>query len=244
MTPIVLLHAFPQTSAMWRGVAETLAGHCEVFCPELPGFGGAPISDWSFDTLADAIARVITIRFAGKPHPIIGGCSMGGYVALAIARRHPDKLSGLVLMNTRADADTPDQKASREVNLRLVEQEGVAELVEKMLPRLLGKTTHELRSQVVDEVRELGAAQPNNAVSDALIAMRDRPDSTPDLANIAVPTLVICGAEDELTPPSVGEAMAAQIPGARVVTIPACGHLSPWEDPGSVADAILGHFGR
>lgn len=238
MTPIVLLHAFPQSSAMWRGVADGLAGAFEVLTPDLPGFGGSPPADWTVDSAADRIAELLT----DKPRAVVGGCSMGGYVALAFARRHPDKLAGLVLMNTRADADTPGQKASREGNLRLVAEKGTAALVEKMPPRLLGRTTRATRPDIAQKVREVACAQSGDAVIAGLIALRDRPDATGDLRNIAVPTLVICGEEDELTPPGVGHAMAVAIPNAVMVTIPACGHLSPWESPDAVAAAIRGRF--
>ena len=238
MTPIVLLHAFPQTSAMWREVAESLTGRYEVLTPNLPGFGDAPLHDWTVDTAADSVAELL----ADRPRAIVGGCSMGGYVALAFARRHPARLAGLVLMNTRAEADTLDAKASREINLKLVAEQGTGALVDKMMPRLLGKTTHATRPDIVRQVREIACQQSPAAITAALIALRDRPDATADLKQISVPTLVLYGEDDELIPPEVAQSLAAAIPGAEWGGIAACGHLSPWEAPDVVAAAILARF--
>ena len=223
---------------MWHAVAGPLARRYEVIAPDLPGFGGSPAEDWGVETAADRVAELLTF----KPPAVVAGCSMGGYVALALARKYPGLLAGLVLINTRAAADAPEAVATREANIELVSAQGTAALVEKMLPRLLGKTTHATRPEVVRSVRELGLRQSPAAVVAALEAMRDRPDATNDLAKIAVPTLVLIGGEDELIPAEVGEAMAGQIPGAACALIAACGHLAPCEAPDAVAGAILAHF--
>ena len=241
MTSLVLLHPFPQTSAAWAEVADRLADHFTVLAPDLPGFGKAPLAPgWTVDSAADQIATTLTA--AGHDRAIVAGCSMGGTVALAFARRHPSRLAGLILANTRAEADGPEALASREVNLQLVADRGTAALVEKMLPRLLGVTTRTARPELIERVRALGSAQSPEAVTAGLIALRDRPDAAADLPNIAVPTLVIAGAEDELIPGEVSASLAQTIPNASLVTIPHCGHLSPIEAPEAVASAIRERF--
>lgn len=240
MPVIVLWHAFPQTGVMWQGVADRLGPAFQAYTPTLPGFGAAPPHDWTVDAVADELAE--SLRKAGHDRAVVGGCSMGGYVALAFARRHPDRLAGLVLANTRADADSPEALAGRAATLKLVAEQGTATLVEKVLPRLLGASTRRDRPELVERVRTLGCAQSAEAIRAAVVAMRDRPDSTADLPAIAAPTLVLVGAEDEFAPPEVGAAMARAIPNAELVTLPACGHLSPWEAPDAVADAILARF--
>lgn len=240
---VVLVHAFPQSRAMWAGVAAELADSFTVITPDLWGFGDAPpVDGWTVDDAADALAELLDR--AGVARAVVGGCSMGGYVALAFVRRHPDRLAGLILANTRADADSPDTRAGRAESIRLVEKRGTAALVDKMLPRLVGATTRRDRPDVVAAVRGRGAAQPADGVVAGLKALRDRTDSTPDLANITVPTLVIAGAEDELIPPAVSRAMADAIPGAEFVTLPGCGHLSPVESPAAFAAAVREFLGR
>ena len=239
MTPLVLLHAFPQSGAMWREVAGLLADRFIVLTPDLPGFGDAPPEPgWTVDSAADDVADLLSA--AGHRRAIVGGCSLGGYVALAFARRHPERLVGLLLANTRADADDPAARASREVNLQLVAERGPEALIDKMLPRLLGATARTTRPDLTETVRHAGSSQSREAVTAGLVALRDRPDSTADLGRVGVPTLVIAGAEDELIAPEVSAKMAGAIPGARQVTIPACGHLSPMEAPAAVAAAIRG----
>ena len=242
MPPLVLVHAFPLPSAMWREVAERLRDRFAVLTPDLPGFCDAPPSPgWTVDTAADALAD--TLAASGHATAVVGGNSMGGYVALAFARRHPERLAGLILIDTRAEADTPEARTGRDTNIELVAESGVAALVEKTLPRLLGKTTHATRPDLVRRVRELASAQSPSAVSAALAALRDWPDATPDLPHIRVPTLVIVGAEDELTPPTVAAGLVAATVGAELVTLPECGHLSPLEAPDAVAAAIERRFG-
>lgn len=240
MTPIVLLHAFPQSGAMWAAVADRLADRFAVLTPDLPGFGDAEPAEWSVDSAADGVARLLDA--GGHTTAIVGGCSMGSYVALAFARRHPGRLAGLVLVNGRPDADGPESRASREVNLALVAGSGVAALVDKMLPRLLGATTRATRPELVGRVRALGVAQSAGSVRAGLVALRDRPDSTADLSRVAARALVVVGAEDEIVPPELGRSMAAAIPDAALATIPGCGHLAPWEAPEALADAILARF--
>jgi pimeloyl-ACP methyl ester carboxylesterase len=162
--------------------------------------------------------------------------SMGGYVALAFARRHGDRLKSLILADTKAAADTPEARQGREAAITLVRTQGVAALLERQIPRLLSASASDsLRA----EVRVLGA-QPPDAVIAAIRALRDRPDRTAELPKIAVPALVVVGSEDALSPPGDARAMAAALRDARVVEIPGSGHLSNLENPDAFAAALAG----
>ena len=231
-TPVVLLHAFPQTREMWTMQVEELTKRHRVITPDLYGFGGSslPANGWRVDGMADAIADFLV--GIGITEPIVlGGLSMGGYVALAFARRHPAKLRGLILADTKAEGDSAEAKEGRTKSMALVQEVGVAVLTEQMLPKILGLTTHQERPAIVAEVRRVGAEQSVDGVLAALTALRDRPDATPSLAAIRVPTLVIVGDEDLLTPPDVAKKLASAIPNTTLIDLPLSGHLSNLETP-------------
>ena len=233
---LVLLHAFPLDRRMWLKQAHELSEVASVVLMDLPGFGESPPAQPSLDLWADRVEANLDEMLGPSP-VVVGGLSMGGYVALRLAERHPHRLDGLVLADTRAGADSAEAKAARDAAIAAVETDGVQPVVDGLLPRLLSE-------QVEDEVRavteELMLSQSPQAVQAALAAMRDRPDSTSLLPHIEVPTLVIVGADDVLTPPSESEAMARTLPYSWLVKIPNAGHLSNLEAPASFSAAVSG----
>ena len=237
--PVVLLHAFPLSSAMWLAQREDLATVCRVITPDQRGFGGSPLGaeEPSLDRVADDVAALLDAREIDRA--VVGGLSMGGYAAMAFARRHPDRLAGLILANTKASADTPDAAATRERIARVVCAEPDSTvLVDVVLPGLLGATTKEHRPLVYGRVKALVHAAPPAAVAWAQRAMAARPDSFATLRAVGVPSLVVVGEEDELSSPSDAPAMAEALPDSRLVRIPAAGHLSAMEAPGEFNAAV------
>ena len=233
--PIVLIHAFPLNGAMWeRQVAEFASRH-RLIAPDLRGFGqsargsGAASLDQHADDL-DALLGHLGIENAA-----VAGLSMGGYISFALWRRHRDRIAALILADTRAGADTEEGKQGREKNARLAEEQGPGAIADQMLPKLLSAGASAV---LRDEVRRTIEANDRAGVAAALRAMAARPDSTSLLATIDVPTLVIVGAEDALTPPSEAQAMFDAIPGCRIVEIPGAGHLSNLEAPEAFNDAL------
>jgi pimeloyl-ACP methyl ester carboxylesterase len=239
--PVVLLHAFPFSRAMWRPQVEALHSSYRVITPDLRGFGGsAPFTGTpSVDTMADDVAALLDALGASEP-VVLGGLSMGGYVSLAFARRHGQRLRGLILADTRAEPDGPEARANRDRMIAFARDHSAADVVEQLLPKLLGERTRATKPDVVDEVRRIGSAQPVHGVITALQAMRDRPDATAVLANVSVPTLVLVGAEDTATPLAAAQVLATGIRGARLVTIADAGHLSSLECPGRFNEAVSG----
>ena len=227
---VVLLHAFPLARAMWRPQVEALQGDYRVIAPDLRGFGGSRAFDAapSVETMADDVAALLDeLKLPGPV--VLGGLSMGGYVALAFARRHPARLRGLVLADTKADADDAAGRANRDRLIALAEKDGARAVIDQMLPKLLGPATAAQAPQVVEEVRAVAARQTAAAIVGALKALRDRPDANPGLSAIRVPTLVLVGRDDTLTPPAKSEELAKRIPGARLVVLDGAGHLSNLE---------------
>jgi pimeloyl-ACP methyl ester carboxylesterase len=241
---VVLLHAFPLNASMYAAQREALSGEYRVLCPDQRGFGGTQFGhdDPSLDEVADDLAAMLDSRKVDTC--VLGGLSMGGYVAMAFLRRHPERVRALVLADTRAGADTPEAAANR---LRIAEEVLAAgdakQLVETMLPSLLGETTRERRALVTGRVKALVERAPAYAVAWAQRAMAARPDSFETLKAVTVPTLVVVGEEDTLSPPADAAAMAEAVPGARLVTIPASGHLTAVEAPEEFNAAVADFLG-
>jgi 3-oxoadipate enol-lactonase len=228
---VVLLHGFPLDSAMWQPQIDGLADTYRVIAPDLPGFGGSAVYEGlTVDALADVVAELLD-HLGVNEKVALGGLSMGGYAALAFARLYPQRLRRLVLADTKADPDDAAAKEARAALIRLAEEKGAAGVIEQMLPKLLGTATANRRPDVVRTVRELAARQRQEGILAALKALRDRPDARPGLAHIAVPTLVVVGDQDSITPPEKARELAAGIPNSRLVTIPDSGHLSNMESP-------------
>jgi 3-oxoadipate enol-lactonase len=228
---LVLLHAFPLSRAMWRDQVEGLRDVARVIVPDLRGFGGttgftdAP----SLDRMADDVAELL--QALNVTAPVVGGLSMGGYVALAYARRHADRLGGLILADTRSGPDTPEGKTGRNEMIEFARSHTASDVIDKMMPKMVSEQTRKQTPEVVEAVRRLAAAQSVEGIVGALQVLRDRPDAGPFLARIAVPTLVIVGSEDALTPPAMSQELASAIRGARLETIEGAGHLSSMEQP-------------
>ena len=243
MTPLVLLHAFPLDAQMYRGVTGAMAG--EALTPDLPGFGGTarPHDEPSLDVYADAVASELDRLGVGDV--VMGGTSMGGYVAMAFCRRHGDRVAGLALIDTKASADTAEAAEVRRTMASIMESDQSTDpLVEMVLPKLLGATTIDTRPEVAEQVLGWVRDAPPVSAAWAQRAMADRPDSMETLRAITVPAVVIVGTEDVLSPPSDAEAMAAALPDAPLVVIDGVGHLTPVEAPVAVAEALDGLLSR
>jgi len=236
--PVILVHGYPLDGAMWSGVARALAPRFRVLKPDLPGRGetAAP-SEGRLGDYADFVQAVLD----ALPAPAgLAGFSMGGYVALELVRRRPERLRALALVDTRASADDETGRTKRDEAIATVRASGVGAIAAAMRPRLLSPRSLSNRD-LVERVDRIMNRQKPETVEGDLIAMRDRPDARNRLREIAIPTLVLVGEDDTLTPPEDSEAMAAAIPEARLVRIGRAGHLAPMERPGAVA-AALGDF--
>jgi len=237
---VVLVHGYPLDGAMWSGVARALSTRFRVLKPDLPGRGEAPApSEGTIDSYADFLAAVFEKIPQGAG---LAGFSMGGYAALALARRHPAHLRALALVDTRASADDDAGRARRDEAIATVRSSGVAPIADAMVPKLLAPESLSNRD-LVERLRRIITRQKPETVEADLQAMRDRPDSRAELPQLRLPTLVVVGEADTLTPPADSQAMASAIPGARLVTLPGAGHLTPMERPGAVAAALGEFFG-
>lgn len=236
---VVLLHPFPFDRRFFRDCALVQGEHHRIVVPDLRGFGESALPEGGFSVadLADDLAELLdTLRIE---RAVVGGLSLGGYVALALAARHRHRLSGLILADTKASADPEAARLARADSIALVRTAGVSAYVDKQLPRLVAASaSDELRAQV-----RMLAAQPAAAVVAGLEALRDRPDRTAELPAVTCPTMIIVGSEDVLTPPAEAEAMSAAIKGALLVCIPGAGHLTSLEAPLAFNTAVAAFLG-
>jgi len=241
---VLLLHAFPLGMAMWDAQVAALSPLFTVVRFDCRGFGASPPGDGllTMERIADDAAALLD--YLQVPSATLCGVSMGGYAAFAFVRRHATRLRGLVLANTRPGPDGAAARTARAEQAEQVRREGTAAIAESSLSRLLGRTTHERRPQVVARLREIILANPARGITDALAGLAARADSTPTLREIRVPTLVVCGEEDVLAPPAEAEAMQAAIRGSTLEIVPRAGHLAAAEDPETFNRALLAFLSR
>ncbi len=237
---MLLIHGFPLNSAMWSMQIEELSSFARIIAPDLRGHGNSdPVAGpYSMTQLADDCADIMGHLAVATPF-VVGGLSMGGYVAFEFYRRYPEHVAGLVLTATRAAADSEAGKANRDAAAANVAQNGITELVEGMLPKLLSPKNLEDDPELVSFVRDILMKTSLEGAVGALMAMKDRPDSTPTLAEIDVPTLIIHGADDQIVPLAEAQAMHEAIKGSKLVVIENAGHLPNLEQPDAFNDAVI-----
>jgi pimeloyl-ACP methyl ester carboxylesterase len=232
-TPLVLLHPFPLDAGFWSAVTPALADDRAVAALEFPGLGTAPpVEHPSVDGFADAVAETIAAMPGGRA--AVCGLSLGGYAALALAARHPERVAGLVLADTRAEPDTPEARRGRLDSAARVRAEGAGGFLDEFVPRLVAPGDR----ASMHAARAIADAQEPEAIARALEALGGRADRRPDLPAMAVPALVIVGSQDGLTPPALSETMAAALPDAGLLVIDGAGHLTALERPDEFAAAV------
>jgi pimeloyl-ACP methyl ester carboxylesterase len=239
---VVLLHAFPLNAHMWEPQMAPLAANgWRVIAPHVRGVadGAAdPPTTGIDDYAADVVDLIDALHIEDA---VIGGCSMGGYLALALLRLAPNYVRGLLLVDTRSQADAPDALEGRKKLLKMAEEQGPAAVLADMEPKLLGETTRRERPHVAARLRDLAMRNSNDAVAGMVRALMSRKDSTPLLSEIRVPTLIVVGEEDTITPPALSQQMHAAIAGSTLEILPGVGHLPNLEAPDAF-NAVLTRF--
>jgi pimeloyl-ACP methyl ester carboxylesterase len=235
--PLVLIHGFPLDWRIFESQVPALAKTHRVIAPDLRGFGQSK-SDAPFmiASLADDVHALLQ---AMNVLPCaLGGLSMGGYIALAFAKKYPQDLSSLILMDTRAEPDTAEGKEARNKMIALVHEKGAKAVADQMLPKMLSQKTIDSNPGVASKLRQIIEGCPPKTIEHALAALRDREDYSETLPKIAVATLIIVGEEDAITPPKMAQTLNQNIRQSKLVQIPGAGHLSTMEKPDEVTAAI------
>lgn len=238
---VVLVHGYPLDGDMWSDVSHRLAARFRVLRPDLPSRRDTPHPPQpSMKEYAGWIAAVID-GAGGRAG--VAGFSMGGYVLFELLRSRPETVAAAAFVDTQASADDAAGKQARNSAIFTAREMGPSAVSDRMVPKLLSAGGRG-RAELVARVRAIVRRQNPNSIENDLLAMRDRTDSSATLASIGVPTLVVVGAEDAITPPAKAEAIAKGVPGADLVAIPGAGHLAPMEKPDEVADALSAFFAK
>jgi 3-oxoadipate enol-lactonase len=237
--PVLLIHGYPLSNVLWDIQLNDLTDIARMIAPDLRGHGMTDPTEppYSMGLFAEDCAGLLDHLGITGP-VVVGGLSMGGYVAFEFCRLYPERVAGLILAATRAGADSAEVKDARDNAAGVAIAEGTAAIAEGMLPKLLAPDNYEAQPDLVDFVREMMQETSEDGVVGALTAMRDRPDSTPDLPALDVPVLILHGQEDQLIPLAEAEAMAAALPRAKLVVVPGAGHLPNLEQPEIFNDAV------
>lgn len=239
--PLVLLHGFPFSRWMWRPQVAALARGHRVITPDFRGFGESGGLIESLAQLAEDVHALV--EHLGIARFVLGGFSMGGYVAFRYLGRHADRLAGLMLLDTRAEADTEEGRRRRYAGIERIRAEGPQGFLDDFAGLVISPRTPKSQPEILAEVRRLMEGARPDALAAGLRAMAERPDSTPLLRAVSVPALVLVGEDDKATPVESSRTMAAAIPGAQLVIIPGAGHVSNVEQPDAFNTA-LGMFLR
>lgn len=227
--PVVLLHAFPAHHALWLPAAQALTTRYQVILPDLRGHGESGVGEGPATMEKHAADLVRILDHAQLARAPFAGVSIGGYVLFEFWRRYRDRVAALILCNTKAQPDTPEARAGRLQAAADVLERGTEPFIDSMLPKLMGKTTHATRPDLVDGARQMMLKMSPEDIAMVQRGMAERPDSRPTLKTITVPTLLVTGDEDSLTGIPEAELMRQNIPGAQMKVIPRAGHFSVWE---------------
>jgi 3-oxoadipate enol-lactonase len=237
--PLVLVHGFPLDRRIWDEQVKELSGVCRVIAVDLPGFGESKGEKaFSIKSMAEAVHGLLG-QIKALPC-VFAGLSMGGYIALAFAKEFPADLKGLVLVDTRSEADTTEAKQNRDKMIESVRKGGAKAAADAMEPKMVSGETPKNRPEVARKLREIMEACPAKTIEHALVALRDRPDYRDTLASISVPTQIIVGQDDAITPPAMSLAMNKEIRHSKLCVVSNAGHMSPMENPQEVNEAIKG----
>ena len=236
---ILFVHGYPFDRTIWRDQVDALDGYRRI-APDLRGMGqsDAPDLGYGMGIYADDLAALLDTL--GVRDAVLCGQAMGGYVIFEFLRRWRDRVRALILLDTRAEADGVEARRAREAAAATARESGAEAVADALLPKLLAPDTGVRAPEVLERLRAVIAATPVAGIAGALASMRDRHDSTGLLPTLAgLPTLVIVGAEDTITPPDAARRMAAAIPGARLVVVPNAGHVPSVERPNETTAAIV-----
>jgi len=237
---ILFLHGWPLDGRMWEPQLSAFSGRWPVAAPHLPGFGGTPGAG-DVMTMSSAASRALeSLDAAEIDRAVVVGISMGGYVAFELWRAARERIAGLVLANTRSGADNDEGRERRRRIAERLRAEGSGFLLADPPPLLSEDATPDVRERVMG----IFADQPAESIAAASLGMAERPDSTPDLATIDVPTGVLTSTGDTLIPAELSTPLAEEIAGAELTVLEGAGHMSGLEDPAGFNEAVAAAVDR
>jgi pimeloyl-ACP methyl ester carboxylesterase len=242
--PVVFIHGFPYDHSMWQFQIEALKDEYYCVAYDVRGLGESYVGDgqYTLEFLVDDLFAIINELKLNKP--VVCGLSMGGYIALRAIERDQNKFSGIILCDTKSEADDNAGKLKRTENINLINTEGLIKFTDQFVINTFAEETPHEQEILFLTVLHKTHKQDPIGVKGCIIAIMSRTDTTPFLPKIKIPTLVLVGSFDKLTPPPVMRVMADKINGSEFGVIPHAGHMSPLENPEAVNDLIKGFLKR
>ncbi|MEW6702163.1 MAG: alpha/beta fold hydrolase [Bacteroidota bacterium] len=241
---IVFVHGFPYDHSMWENQIEALKNEYYCVAYDVRGLGKSYVGDgqYTMEFFVDDLFAIINEMNLSKP--VLCGLSMGGYIALRAVEKNQNAFAGLILCDTKSEPDDNDAKLKRSAGINQINTEGLIKFVDPFVTNCFADETPKEKEKIFLTTLFKTHKHDPVGVKGALIAIMSRTDTSPFLNKIRIPTLVLCGSFDKLTPPTVMRAMAEKIPGAEFAIIPGAGHMAPLENPGCVNDLIAGFLRR
>ncbi len=242
--PVLFVHGFPFSHKMWLPQLDIISANHRAIAYDIRGHGESYVGDGQYSIEGHVDDLLALLDHLGLPKVFIVGLSMGGYITLRALERAPDRFMGVVLCDTRSESDTNEAKLKRFANIALVKQEGSQVFAERFLQAVFATKSFETRKEAVKTIREIMGRTPPLSIAGTLLALAARTDTTASLAAIKVPTLILVGELDAITPPSAAEAMQKQIPGSELCIVPHAAHMSNLENPEFFNEKLLGFLQR
>lgn len=236
--PIIFVHGFPYDHRMWIKVINLLQNDFYCITYDIRGLGESPVGDgnYSMDLFAEDMLNVIKDLNLDKP--ALCGLSMGGYIALRTIEKSESTFSYLILLDTKSEPDNEEGKSKRDTAIKKIDNDGLSAYVKEFIPTCFSKKFKQENEGELNTI--IGFAEQHNpvGVKGCITAMKNRTDTTPYLSKIKIPTLVLCGEEDALSPPEKMKEMGDKINGSKFKIISHAGHMTPIENPVAVAEEI------
>jgi 3-oxoadipate enol-lactonase len=236
--PIIFVHGFPYDHSMWDNQVDTFKGNYYCVTYDIRGLGKSYIGDGQYTMEAFVWDLFSVIDELHIENPVLCGLSMGGYIALRAVEKEPERFAGLVLCDTRPESDNNDGKVARSNAIDKINVEGVESFINDFVPKCFHNKTPERLNDMYEKTFATTKKQNSVGVKGALIAMLSRRDTTNSLKDISIPTLVLVGKKDALTPPDVMQEMAKKIKKSKYFVVPKAGHMAPLENPEFVNEKI------
>ncbi|WP_336518596.1 alpha/beta hydrolase [Pollutibacter soli] len=228
---LIFIHAFPLNKSSWKVQLEKLSENYRVIVYDIRGFGNSSDSEEKTTITLMANDLLLLLEALEVEKPVLCGLSMGGYIALNMITRFPDKFKGLILSDTQCVADSEEGKKKRYDNIELIKNGDLKKFAEAFVKNAFGKTTHEKNKELVDRTLDQILNTNTTTITNSLEALAERSETCTFLKTIVKPTLVICGEEDVVTPPEKSKFMNEKISGSTLKIIPGAGHFPNLENP-------------
>jgi 3-oxoadipate enol-lactonase len=242
--PVVLLHGFPLNGAMWDELVPALADRYHMIVPDLRGHGATEAPDGPYETADHAADVVALLDRLGIERAAIVGLSMGGYIAIQLMVRAPERIGAVVLADTMGRGDSEERRQARAAQAEVIRKDGLDAFADLVLPRMFAPSVFSERPALVGRFSQTITSQRPHAVIAALQGLASRPEMLDALADVVLPTLVVVGSEDAATTPDDARELASVIRGAELVVLQGAGHMSCWEDPAEFSAAVRGFLDR